>query len=84
MISYSAVLQALYVCADVRGGWEDVQVGYLLGRGSSGSVYRATCNGQHVAVKVSTHAQCFFLTATHHALFYSCMQNFGPVTYAEL
>lgn len=38
--------------ADVRGGWEDVQVGYLLGRGSSGSVYRATCNGQHVAVKV--------------------------------
>lgn len=34
------------------GGWEDVQVGYLVGRGATGSVYRATCNGQQVAVKV--------------------------------
>lgn len=34
------------------GGWDDVEVGYLLGRGSSGSVYRAKCKDQHVAVKV--------------------------------
>lgn len=37
---------------DVVGGWDDVEVGYLLGRGSSGSVYRAKWNGKHVAVKV--------------------------------
>ena len=40
------------VHADVVGGWDDVEVGYLLGRGSSGSVYRAKCKDQHVAVKV--------------------------------
>ena len=40
------------VLADVVGGWDDVEVGYLLGRGSSGSVYRARWNGKHVAVKV--------------------------------
>ena len=44
--------QHMSVCADVVGGWDDVEVGYLLGRGSSGSVYRAKCKGQHVAVKV--------------------------------
>ena len=38
--------------ADVVGGWDDVEVGFLLGRGSSGSVYRAKCNGKLVAVKV--------------------------------
>ncbi len=36
----------------VSGGWEDVEVGYLVGRGATGSVYRATCNGHQVAVKV--------------------------------
>ena len=40
------------VHADVVGGGEEVAVGYLLGRGSSGSVYRAKCKDQHVAVKV--------------------------------
>ena len=40
------------VVPDVVGGWDDVEVGYLLGRGSSGSVYRAKWNGKHVAVKV--------------------------------
>lgn len=40
------------VMPDVVGGWDDVEVGYLLGRGSSGSVYRAKWNGKHVAVKV--------------------------------
>lgn len=40
------------VMPDVVGGWDDVEVGFLLGRGSSGSVYRAKWNGQHVAVKV--------------------------------
>ena len=44
--------QQLCVHADVVGGWDDVEVGYLLGRGSSGSVYRAKCKDQHVAVKV--------------------------------
>ena len=56
MHSYIFCVQPVYclfATADVQGGWEDVQVGYLLGRGSSGSVYRATCNGQHVAVKVN-------------------------------
>ena len=38
----------------IRGGWEDVEVGYLVGRGATGSVYRATCNGHQVAVKVHT------------------------------
>ncbi len=36
----------------VSGGWQDVEVGYLVGRGATGSVYRATCNGHQVAVKV--------------------------------
>lgn len=44
--------QHMSVHADVVGGWDDVEVGYLLGRGSSGSVYRAKCKDQHVAVKV--------------------------------
>lgn len=50
--------------ADVRGGWEDVQVGYLLGRGSSGSVYRATCDGQHVAVKIISPEQDKYIKRT--------------------
>lgn len=48
------------VLVDVQGGWGDVEVGYLVGRGSTGSVYRATCNGQLVAVKVSF---CYFSVA---------------------
>lgn len=47
--------------ADVVSGWDDVEVGYLLGRGSSGSVYRAKWNGKHVAVKVI--ASCCFCSA---------------------
>ncbi len=38
----------------ISGGWEDVEVGYLMGRGATGSVYRAACNGHQVAVKVHT------------------------------
>ena len=48
----STQIQLVYLRADVVGGWDDVEVGYLLGRGSSGSVYRAKCKEQHVAVKV--------------------------------
>lgn len=55
----------LSVCADVSGGWDDVEVGYLLGRGSSGSVYRAKCKGQHVAVKVCPLA-CLSIVACPH------------------
>ena len=39
----------------ISGGWEDGEVGYLVGRGATGSVYRAICNGQQVAVKVHIH-----------------------------
>ncbi len=39
----------------ISGGWQDVEVGYLVGRGATGSVYRAICNGQQVAVKVHIH-----------------------------
>ena len=39
-----------------------MEVGYLLGRGSSGSVYRAKCKDQHVAVKVII-CQCSFLSS---------------------
>ena len=56
--------------ADVQGGWEDVEVGYLVGRGSTGSVYRATCNGQQVAVKVSI-CHAMHVPAKSKAVFHS-------------
>ncbi|DBA75652.1 hypothetical protein WJX79_010067 [Trebouxia sp. C0005] len=50
--------------ADVVGGWDDVEVGYLLGRGSSGSVYRAKWNGKHVAVKIIAPEQDKYIKRT--------------------
>lgn len=49
---------------DVVGGWDDVEVGYLLGRGSSGSVYRAKWNGKHVAVKIIAPEQDKYIKRT--------------------
>ncbi|KAL3151455.1 hypothetical protein ABBQ38_012460 [Trebouxia sp. C0009 RCD-2024] len=49
---------------DVVGGWDDVEVGYLLGRGSSGSVYRAKCKDQHVAVKIIAPEQDKYIKRT--------------------
>lgn len=53
--------------SDVMGGWDDVEVGYLLGRGSSGSVYRAKWNGKHVAVKVRHQRLCTSWAVRHMA-----------------
>ncbi|DBA84846.1 TPA: hypothetical protein ACH3X1_005872 [Trebouxia sp. C0004] len=48
----------------IQGGWEDVQVGYLVGRGATGSVYRAICNGHQVAVKIISPEQDRYIKRT--------------------
>jgi len=58
----------------VSGGWEDVEVGYLVGRGATGSVYRATCNNHQVAVKVHRYICTYSIYSIYTCIMYTaCM-----------